>query len=590
MAGTVVSRDPLWKKPSGDTSRYVWRENDGWYPKETSDAEEDTTPFQTWSERARLSGLPAQVSDFAEGVVSSIASPIFKGGDVLRRAAPEFMGYGSNRPMDDPAVQRLVQAPQSTAGKVGEYAIPVAGLAYGGFMAPARTALGLLGGTTASAVAKPITSSIAEALGATEDRQDAYGDIGGTLAGLTAGTAAYKAPLGPTITRGVSNVGNKMREMAASAQEGGVGGAIASAARVSLGTDPVQLLVQAGKPNTRLTFFEKNLGDVLGYVHKYAEDNATKITNNREFIAALKSAKKNIWSQRRAMLPAAETRVSGEGIADAMESSIQTYDIVENPRIFDQTAKKAAGFRRTFSLQEAEEMLRSVNARLQAYFGKFPAARQTDLTANPDTRLLEAQRVGLQEMVYGILDDPAQSAAVRELSRRYGAAMEAEQVFTARQNVWARQQPFSLNEQIAQTNAAGELAGAARKAIMGDIGGASVDVASAYAKRDTSRYLKEMQGLDKLIERAMSSYAKTPGAGPKPLPTGPTTPKVAPAPATAAPAAPTSNWTQRSGTATLSRPTPDMTGTPVGVGKQFTAGIFKGQTWAVIDGVVTRVK
>jgi hypothetical protein len=144
--------------------------------------------------------------------------------------------------------------------------------------------------------------------------------------------------------------------------------------------------------------------------------------------------------------------------------------------------------------------------------------------------------------------------------------------------VWARQQPFSLNEQIAQTNAAGELAGAAKKAVMGKPLEAISDMASAYAKRDTSRYLKEMQGLDKLIERAMSSYAKTPGAGPKPLPTGPATPKAAPTPAPSAPAAPPSNWTQRSGTATLSLPRPDMTGTPIGVGKQFTSGIFKGQT------------
>jgi hypothetical protein len=134
--------------------------------------------------------------------------------------------------------------------------------------------------------------------------------------------------------------------------------------------------------------------------------------------------------------------------------------------------------------------------------------------------------------------------------------METEQVFTARQNVYARQQPFSLNEQIAQTNAAGELAGAAQKAFSGNLVGASVDMASAYAKRDTSRYLKEMQGLDKLIERAMASYAKTPGAGPKPL-----IPAV-----------------------------PSMTGTPMGVGKRFTSGPFKGQTWAVINGVVTKVK
>jgi hypothetical protein len=596
---------------------------------ETNQQPESPAPFQPWSARARLSGLPAQVSDFAEGVVSSIASPIFKGGDVLRRAAPEFMGYGSNRPMEDPAVQRLVQAPQSTAGKVGEYAIPVAGLAYGGFMAPARTALGLLGGTTAAAVGKPIASVIAGTLGATEDQQDAYGDIGGTLAGLAGGTKAYKWKLGPAITSSVTGVADRMREAAASASQDGVGGAIAAAARVGLSTDPVKLLVQAGKPNTRLTYFERNLGDVLGHVYKWAKDNNIKIDNNRDWVKGLEEAQKDLLAQRRAMLPEGDTVTSGHAIADAMEASIKTYDLVEDPGIIETTKKMADRFRRSFTLTEAESMLQSVTARMQSYFGEFPATRRTDLLANPKTRMLEVQRVGLQEMVYGILEDPAQSAGVRELSRRVGAAMEAKQVFIARQNVWARQQPFSLNEQIAQTNAAGELAGAAKKAVMGKPLEAISDMAAAYAKRDTSRYLKEMQGLDKLIERAMSSYAKTPGAGPKPLPTGPATPTAAPTPAPSAPAAPPSNWTQRSGTAappsnwtqpsgmatwsrptpdmsappappsnwtqrsgtaTLSRPTPDMSGTPVGVGKRFTAGIFKGQTWAVIDGVVTRVK
>lgn len=583
---TLVSRDPRWKKTPGDTSTYVWQTGEGWYRNAPTEAEEDTTPFPTWSERAHLTGLPAQVTDFAEGVVSAVPNAVFKGGDALRRAAPAWMGYGSNRPMDNPAVQRAMQAPQSTAGQAGAWAPLVAPLAYGGWVAPARTALGLGGGALTAAVATPVAESIAEGLGATEDQQRAYGEIGGTLAGLAGGTAAYKSRYGPAVTRGVSNVGNRVRETAASAREDGVGGAIAAAARVSLGTDPVKLLVQAGKPNTRLTYFEKNLDDVLGYVHKWATDNNIKIANNRDFLKGLNAAQKDIWAQRRAMLPEGDTVTSGHAIADAMEASIKTYDVVKNPGIIKTTAKKADRFRRSFTLKEAESMLQSVNDRMQAYFGKFPATRRTDLGANPETRLLEAQRVGLQEMVYGILDDPAQSAGVRELSRRYGAAMEAKQVFTARQNVYARQQPFSLNEQIAQTNAAGELAGAARKALMGDLGGASVDVASAYAKRDTSRYLKEMQGLDKLIERAMASYAKTPGAGPKPLPTGSVKPK-APAPAAASP----SIWTQRSSTATLPRPTPpDMTGTPMGVGKQFTAGPFKFQTWAVIDGVVRRVK
>ena len=553
---TLVSRDPRWKKTPGDTSTYVWQTDDGWYRTAPTASEEDTTPFPTWSERAGLTGFLAGASDVAEGMVSSVAKPVFEAGDALRRAAPEWMGYQSNRPVDDPAVQRLMQAPQSTSGKVGEYLIPAAALAYGGLMAPARTALGLVGGAATAAVATPMAESMAESFGATEDQQRAYGQIGGALGAVGGGAAAYKSPYGASVGRAASNVASRVREAAAGAESGGVGGAIAGAARVSLGTDPVKLLVQAGKPNTRLVFFERNLGDVLGYVHQYAKDKKITITNNREFLAGVKAAKQHIWSLRNAMLPEGDTVTSGNAIADAMEASIQTYDVVTNPGITEATAKMADRFRRSFTLKEAESMLKSVNDRMQSYFAQFPAMRRTDLGANPETRLLEAQRVGLQEMVYGILDDPAQSASVRELSRRYGAAMETEQVFTARQNVYARQQPFSLNEQIAQTNAAGELAGAAQKAFSGNLVGASVDMASAYAKRDTSRYLKEMQGLDKLIERAMASYAKTPGAGPKPL-----IPAV-----------------------------PNMTGTPMGVGKRFTSGPFKGQTWAVINGVVTQVK
>jgi hypothetical protein len=35
--------------------------------------------------------------------------------------------------------------------------------------------------------------------------------------------------------------------------------------------------------------------------------------------------------------------------------------------------------------------------------------------------------------------------------------------------------------------------------------------------------------------------------------------------------------------------TPDMAGTPRGVGKQFTSGPFAGQTWTVVDGTPQRV-
>jgi hypothetical protein len=35
--------------------------------------------------------------------------------------------------------------------------------------------------------------------------------------------------------------------------------------------------------------------------------------------------------------------------------------------------------------------------------------------------------------------------------------------------------------------------------------------------------------------------------------------------------------------------TPDMAGTPSGLGKQFTSGPFAGQTWTVVDGTPQRV-
>lgn len=70
-----------------------------------------------------LKGSAGAAVDMAEGAKANLAGTVFQGGDLIRR------GLGMERVIDRPEVQAGITAPETIAGKVGEYAAPVAGVA-----------------------------------------------------------------------------------------------------------------------------------------------------------------------------------------------------------------------------------------------------------------------------------------------------------------------------------------------------------------------------------------------------------------------------------------------------------------------------
>lgn len=72
---------------------------------------------------AFLKGAGGAAVDMAEGAKANLVGSVFEGGDLIRRAT------GMERVIDRPEVQASMTAPETVAGKVGEYAAPVAGAA-----------------------------------------------------------------------------------------------------------------------------------------------------------------------------------------------------------------------------------------------------------------------------------------------------------------------------------------------------------------------------------------------------------------------------------------------------------------------------
>lgn len=168
-----------------------------WVDVESSDWE-DVAPAskakpKTWADKAGLKSPYARAgADLAEGAASGLASTVYHGGDLIRRAT------GMERVIDTPEVKAAMTAPDSFAGKTGkfveqaaEYAIPggVATTLTKAASLPVRAAAqGVAAGLTSGVQSggSPQQMAMSAALGA-------VGPIVGAGVRKLAGSAAEKA-------------------------------------------------------------------------------------------------------------------------------------------------------------------------------------------------------------------------------------------------------------------------------------------------------------------------------------------------------------------------------------------------------------
>lgn len=431
-------------------------------------------------------------TDVLKGVGAGAMSTIIHGGDLLRRVT------GQERIIEDPGVQAMMTPPQTPAGKVGFYGEQAAEFAV-----------------PLSRVTKATKgASIVKRMGA---EAGASAGVAGVQSGGDPGSMTAGAALGAAVPMAGAAVG-AVRRAAAGAREGGVGGAVAGAIRAVAPQDAKPMLIQALKPRAVSRRFPQSLDAALPEL-KAAEATIGKpIASVDDLLEATTAAKRDIYGQIQALKNNAEGfQVDLSPVADSMVGSIPKKLRLENPDAAAKLEAASAAYRRMFSLDDAEQLLKETNAELEGLYNKYPPSQRKALVSDPEWARLNAQAQAMRNALDAGLDRAVQGqgAAARELRRRYGALLDVEMESHRRANVAARQQPQSLSEQLSTARAAGDIARGAWRLMRGDLTGAA-DIASGVAMRDTATFLKEQQTADALIRRAFAGY------------TGQRTPVVAP--------------------------------------------------------------
>lgn len=447
--------------------------------------------------RGFVAGSLQAAADLAEGVKAGAASTVYHGGDLIRRAT------GMDRIIDDPEVQNVITPPQTGAGRTGflleqggEFAVPLTRLSKitKGMSVPRRMAVD------------------AAASGAVAGVQSGA-DPAATTTGVVLGGAM------PVVGAGLRIVKGAAQRAAAGAAEGGLGGAIAGAVRTAAPLESNFMLFQGLKPRNSRVNFMRSLERAVPEIKAAETELGKPIESLDDLLTATGLTKKRIRAQYDAIAGPKRTigtTVDLSPVADEMVTRIPKKLRLERPSQVEAIEEIAGKYRRAFTLEEAEQLLKETNAELEAFYNKFPLGQRRALVADPEAMRLTAQADGIRKAIYATLDAPGQDNGAKALNRLYGDLIEIEDTAVRRANVAKRQQPESLNEQFAQASAAGDLARGAWRIARGDFMGAA-DVAAGRAKQSTAKFLKEQQTTDALIRRAFAGVKAKPGVYAKPV-------------------------------------------------------------------------
>ena len=210
------------------------------------------------------------------------------------------------------------------------------------------------------------------ALAATKARQGDIAGAGGTLVG-SYGVA-------PAVGYGLVKGGQLVGTRAGRAQLGRAGSqALETAETKLLGPRvPERMMQQALKPTSANIKFVADMERALPELKVTEAQLGRPIANLDDLLEATKIAKKRVWSERQGFAAGQELRpISLEPVADAIEGSISVRTRLMDTARVEAIRKTADQYRgRTFTIQEAEELLQGANAELDAYYAKNPAAQR----------------------------------------------------------------------------------------------------------------------------------------------------------------------------------------------------------------------
>lgn len=292
---------------------------------------------------------------------------------------------------------------------------------------------------------------------------------------------------------------------------------------------PESSLFRAIKPYARKIDFEKNLKLSMPRINDVVDATSKPVTGLDDLIEHhIPEAKKAVWKEYEALTGGQPIDVDLTPVADAMEGSISKKMLLEDPDAAQAIRDRAANYRgKVVPQEDAEDLLRTTNAELEAYYNKYPTARRKALDKNPETALLDAQGKSLREQIYDAIDPTNGGAAAKQLKKTYGALMELEEEGFRRLNQSKRMQPESLAQQMAKIHAAGRVVGGAGGALAGlyagegpgaVIGALGGEIAGGYIEGKVANWLKARGETDSLIKSAFDRFKtrSTPTVGSTP--------------------------------------------------------------------------
>lgn len=297
--------------------------------------------------------------------------------------------------------------------------------------------------------------------------------------------------------------------------------------------EPYSGITRAVKPGTNLTGWGNALRDATPDLLNAERDETGALANPTKDLASfadnINRAKKSVWAEYKALLgPNADAAVDATDIAQKMKDSIPARYRLQNPKAAEALDAVADTYNRPngFTVDELEDFLQNANNDLHSYYAKNKVSRNV-AAKDPSISTTLAESDAIRDTLYAKIQELTGKDAAA-IKKRYGALSTLEEPTLKRQNVWARQQPDALHEQINKVQGAAKVG----KSILNlDLG----DAAEGMGQIVGSKFLKERGNSDILVKNAFDELRAKQSPS-TPAPAAPST-TVAQKAAAAAPAA-----------------------------------------------------
>ena len=200
-----------------------------------------------------------------------------------------------------------------------------------------------------------------------------------------------------------------------------------------MGPDAEASAVRAIKPSAKnVEKFSQNFQKATADIKAF--DEQTPIKTVGDLKEAIPEIKEKIWDEE--IAPAvkrhADETVDMSPVKEALLNSItpemrefepESAQAIEGVKNVE-GAKDVEGFAdklgKARTVAQADGVLKYINAKLDSYFAKNPAARSSNLLQNPDTAMWETARRGIREQFLQTLEDAGEDN-IRDARQRYGA-------------------------------------------------------------------------------------------------------------------------------------------------------------------------